>query len=64
MARDRKQEWLLSAGGLHLCFRLAGFFGISYFDQMQNLVVCDSSHDSRGHQWPSEHRHHSDRNQS
>lgn len=35
MARDRKQEWLLWAVGCILCAHLAGFFGISYFDQIK-----------------------------
>jgi hypothetical protein len=35
MARDRKQEWLLWALGCILCAHLAGFFGISYFDQIK-----------------------------
>jgi hypothetical protein len=36
MTRDRTQEWLLWAIGCILCAHLAGFFGISYFDQIKN----------------------------
>jgi hypothetical protein len=36
MARNRTQEWLLWAVGCILCAHLAGFFGISYFDQIKN----------------------------
>lgn len=32
---DRAQEWLLWTLGCILCAHLAGFFGISYFDQMK-----------------------------
>jgi len=35
MATDRTQEWLLWALGCILCAHLAGFFGISYFDQIK-----------------------------
>ena len=35
MARDRTQEWMLWALGCILCAHLAGFFGISYFDQIK-----------------------------
>ncbi len=33
---DRDQKWLLWTIGCILCGHLAGFFGISYFDQMQD----------------------------
>jgi hypothetical protein len=33
---NRAQEWLLWTVGCILCAHLAGFFGISYFDQMKN----------------------------
>jgi hypothetical protein len=36
MARDRAQEWLLWTIGCILCAHIAGFFGISYFDQVKN----------------------------
>jgi hypothetical protein len=35
MATDRRQEWMLWAIGCILCAHLAGFFGISYFDQIK-----------------------------
>ncbi len=35
MSRDRAQKWLLWTIGCILCAHLAGFFGISYFDQMK-----------------------------
>ena len=35
-ARHRTQQWLLWTIGCILCAHLAGFFGISYFDQMKN----------------------------
>jgi hypothetical protein len=35
IARNRSQKWLLWTLGCILCAHLAGFFGISYFDQMQ-----------------------------
>ncbi len=33
---DRSQEWLLWTIGCILCAHIAGFFGISYFDQMKD----------------------------
>jgi hypothetical protein len=36
MARYRAQKWLLWTIGCILCAHIAGFFGISYFDQMQD----------------------------
>ncbi len=35
MAANRTQEWLLWTIGCILCAHIAGFFGISYFDQMK-----------------------------
>jgi hypothetical protein len=35
MATKRTQEWLLWTIGCILCAHIAGFFGISYFDQMK-----------------------------
>jgi len=35
MARNRTQEWLLWTFGCILCTHIAGFFGISYFDQIK-----------------------------
>lgn len=35
MARNRSQEWLLWTIGCILCAHIAGFFGISYFDQIR-----------------------------
>jgi hypothetical protein len=35
-AGNRSQEWLLWTIGCILCAHLAGFFGISYFDQMKH----------------------------
>ena len=35
IAGNRSQEWLLWTGGCILCAHIAGFFGISYFDQMK-----------------------------
>ncbi len=35
-ARSRSQEWLLWTIGCILCGHIAGFFGISYFDQMKD----------------------------
>jgi hypothetical protein len=34
-SRNREQKWLLWTIGCILCAHLAGFFGISYFDQMK-----------------------------
>jgi hypothetical protein len=34
-ARHRTQQWLLWTIGCILCAHVAGFFGISYFDQMK-----------------------------
>jgi hypothetical protein len=36
MSRNRAQKWLLWTIGCILCAHIAGFFGISYFDQMKD----------------------------
>ncbi len=36
LARSRDQQWLLWTLGCILCAHIAGFFGISYFDQMKD----------------------------